>query len=410
MKKQNKTDKLPVGVYHRNKMSSQLWITYHDENGKKIKESAKTTDPDIARAYRDKRLREAAENKLIPTRKFESITVGEILDFWWERHGKTKRGFQYLMHRLDKFKKIKARNFMPETIDNFLKELQKTLSPSSVNHYRTILNSSFNFAIKWKKYDDNPIVVIPQIPEREARDRFVEVGELAALIGQCQKEKDFELQGFIILAACTGMRKTSILSRKWSELDLDADFPYIYMPKKDSKNKRSNRLPLPNLCVIALKQLPSYGKHDYLFPARPNVKYKDVEKFQKPHAWDIGKRFRRIRDLAGITDLRIHDLRHFATTMLFMEGVADAIIRKMTGHRSDELERYKHFSPDFQKQTTGLIAGRLTEELEGTNWGTAPEKEKSRQDDDSEPIDSIDVNGGADGTRTRDLQRDRLAF
>jgi hypothetical protein len=44
-----------------------------------------------------------------------------------------------------------------------------------------------------------------------------------------------------------------------------------------------------------------------------------------------------------------------------MEGVADAIIRKMTGHRSEELERYKHLSPDFMNQTTGLIAGKLTE-------------------------------------------------
>jgi integrase len=403
-------NKLPKGVYHRNKNNDQLWITYHDENGKKIKESAHTTEPDVAKAFRDKRLAAVAERRLIPTRQYESITVGEILDFWWERHGQFKRGFQYKMHRLDKFRKIKARKFAPETIDDFLKELAKTLSPSSVNHYRTILNSSFNFAIRWKKYDDNPVSVIPQMPEREARDRFVEVSELAALLEQCQKEKDFELQGFITLAACTGLRKTAILSRRWDEVKLDVDYPYIHLPKRDSKNKRSNRLPLPNLCVTVLKQLPSYGQHEYLFPARPNVRFRDASKFQKPHAWDIGKRFRRIRDLAGIEDLRIHDLRHFATTMLFMEGVADAIIRKMTGHRSDELERYKHFSPEFKKQTTELIAGKLLEELEGTNWGTEGKNEESSSGDASETADNKDVNGGADGARTRDLQRDRLAF
>lgn len=366
--------KLPRGVYHRYKDRPHLWIRYQDEHGKTIKESAQTTNPEIARAFRDKRLNQAAENKLIPTRRFETITVGEILDFWWERHGKTKRGFMYLMHRLDKFRKIKARNFLPEKIDEFLKDLLKTHSPSSVNHYRTILNSSFNFAINWKKYDDNPVRVIPQIPEREARDRFVEVSELAALITQCQIVKDFELQGFIILAACTGLRKTGVLSRKWTEVQLDVEFPSIYLPKKDSKNKRSNRLPLPQMCVLALKQLPSYGNHEYLFPARPNVKYK--ENFSRPYAWDLGKRFRRVRDLAGIEDLRIHDLRHFATTMLFMEGVADAIIRKMTGHRSEELERYKHFSPSFKNQTTQLIAGKLEEELKGTFLGTNPENEK----------------------------------
>lgn len=84
----------------------------------------------------------------------------------------------------------------------------------------------------------------------------------------------------------------------------------------------------------------------------------------------------------------------------------------MTGHGSDELERYKHLSPSFSQQTTELIAGKLVDELEGkgTFLTQQPENEKSRQSDDSETTDNKEVNGGADGTRTRDLQRDRLAF
>lgn len=57
--------------------------------------------------------------------------------------------------------------------------------------------------------------------------------------------------------------------------------------------------------------------------------------------------------------------------------LANVVIRKMTSHRSDELERYKHFSPDFRKQTAGLIAGKLTEKMEGTNWGTGAKNQKS---------------------------------
>jgi integrase len=241
--------------------------------------------------------------------------------------------------------------------------------------------------------------MVKQIPEREARDRFVEVSELVALIGKCQEENDLELQGFIILAACTGMRKGEIMPRKWSEVRVDDEYPYIYTAK--TKNKRPKRLPLPGLAILALKQLPSYQTHEYLFPAKPNVKYKGD--FQKPHAWDLGKRFRRVCKLAGISDLRIHDLRHFATTMLFIEGVSDAIIRKMTGHRSDELERYKHFSPAFKQQTVELIAGQLTERL-GTNWGTGAEKETPAAKRRAQPPAVPGFNGGADGTRTRDLR------
>ena len=281
--------KLPKGVYQRNKSSPQLWISYNDEFGKQIKESAHTTDLTLAEQYRNKRLNQVAERKLMPTRKFESITVAEILDFWWERHAKHRNNkFSYLLPRLDKFRPLKARNLTPEMVQDFLDELLKTLSPASVNHYRTILNSAFNFAIKWKKYDDNPVRPISQIPEREARDRFVEVAELASLIEQCQKLKDYELQAFIILAACTGLRKGAIMPRKWEEVRVDDEFPFIHMPKKDSKNRRSSRLPLPTLCIFALKQLPSYGKDEYLFPARPNARFKDKEKFSKPHALGYG--------------------------------------------------------------------------------------------------------------------------
>jgi hypothetical protein len=59
----------------------------------------------------------------------------------------------------------------------------------------------------------------------------------------------------------------------------------------------------------------------------------------------------------------------------------------MTGYRSEELGRYKHLSPDFLNQTTGLIAGKLTDELEGTFWDALDKAEKSRQNDDSQTTD-----------------------
>lgn len=152
------------------------------------------------------------------------------------------------------------------------------------------------------------------------------------------------------------------------------------------------------------------GKHEYLFPARPNVRFKEVEKFSRPHAWDLGKRFRRICTKAKVPDLRIRDLRHFATTMLFIEGVADAIIRKMTGHRSEELERYKHLSLALKQQTVELIAGRLSRQL-STNLSPASKNAKGRSEERPDVPHLRGFNGGADGTRSaRRTDPDRLGF
>ena len=69
----------------------------------------------------------------------------------------------------------------------------------------------------------------------------------------------------------------------------------------------------------------------------------------------------------------------------FIEGMADTIIRKMTGHRSEQLERYKHLSPQFLRQTNALIVGKFENELEGnkigTFLGTQPENEKSHPEE-----------------------------
>jgi hypothetical protein len=73
---------------------------------------------------------------------------------------------------------------------------------------------------------------------------------------------------------------------------------------------------------------------------------------------DLFVRFRWVYRLADVTALEIHDLCHFATAKLFIESVADNIISKMTDHRSQELDRNKHFSPQFLKETSGRIAGK----------------------------------------------------
>ena len=85
---------------------------------------------------------------------------------------------------------------------------------------------------------------------------------------------------------------------------------------------------------------------------------------------------------------------------MFLRGIPEAIIRKLTGHRSRELERYEHLSPGLKRQTVELIAKVLTD--------TATDTVDSEGEKESSEV--IERNGGDDGARTRDLRRDRPAF
>jgi integrase len=106
--------------------------------------------------------------------------------------------------------------------------------------------------------------------------------------------------------------------------------------------------------VTALRALPSYGHHEYVFPAKLNPPFKC--NFKRPHAWDFGKRFRRAAKLAGVDALRIHDLRHFAASTLTGAGIEDNIIGLLTGHKSWELQRYQYLRGGLKRKTLDLIA------------------------------------------------------
>ena len=356
--------KLPTGVYRRLN-SPYLWIRYPDEFGKETRESTKQCDAEVAEKIRARRLAESAMRRHFPTRKFDEASFRELHDFWWKLHGReTKSGFEYLTPEiLEWFGDMKARAITSETVKEYLDQKQLGgLSASSLNHRRTILNSIFNFAIRWKKFDENPVAAIPQFREPRGRRLMPTTRQIHKLLGEARKISD-ELWVFLLLLITTSARTMEILSRRWSEVYLDVDIPYIYVP--ETKSGREKILYLTEEDVDALKQLPSYvEENEYVFPSRPTARFPNPK---KPHRWSFGKKFREAARNAGLRkkagepeeNLRIHDLRHFSISIMTSRGVPEPVIRLISGHSSRELRRYQHLMGDIPKQTVHLIAEEL---------------------------------------------------
>ena len=61
--------------------------------------------------------------------------------------------------------------------------------------------------------------------------------------------------------------------------------------------------------------------------------------------------FGRARELAGIEDLRFHDLRHTFASRLVQQGVPLYEVMHLTGHKSVSMvQRYAHLAPDYQSR------------------------------------------------------------
>jgi integrase len=309
----------------------------------------------VAQDILAKRKTEVAMRVHFPTRAFDTVTFAELADYWWQAHGsKTRSQFDYLYPRvLEYFTDKRAREITPDAVDAFLDHLatERKLSASSINHHRTIVNGIFNFAVKRGRFDKNPVAAVRQWQEPPGRDRIVSPAEFRMLWDKA--EGDREMRAFLALAGTTTMRKGEVLSLRWDRVHFE-DAPYATLVRTKTGHQR--HVPIPQSIIKTLKALPSHCSHEYLFPSRPTAR---CPKPQRPYRWDLGKQFRALAKATGIQNVCIHDLRHAGATILMTLGVPDPIVRKVTGHRSRELERYQHLTPELRAQTVNLITTEL---------------------------------------------------
>jgi Phage integrase family/Phage integrase SAM-like domain len=233
--------KLPKGIHVHE--SGSVYICYKNEHGKIIRENTHQTDIKAAELMLAQARTDVAMKRRFASLTFESVKFIDLFNEWWSNHGsRTRSKFQYRTPRvIGRFKNLEAREITPDSVRAFLADLRtEGLAASSINQCRTILCSVFNYAIRFEKYDKNPVSVVPQEREPPGRHRFPEPEEIVEMIRVCEEKGDLELKAFLVLAPTTGMRKGEILARKWSDIDIDSANPCIYV--RQTKNDEPKRI------------------------------------------------------------------------------------------------------------------------------------------------------------------------
>ena len=107
----------------------------------------------------------------------------------------------------------------------------------------------------------------------------------------------------------------------------------------DTKNGEERTVPLSSVAVTALKTLPR-GVKGKVFKLTPAM---------LTHQW------RAARITIGSPDLRVHDLRHEATSRLFEDKNFNVIeASAVTGHKTlSMLKRYANLNPDLLAKKLG---------------------------------------------------------
>ena len=156
----------------------------------------------------------------------------------------------------------------------------------------------------------------------------------------------------IWLLLLTGCRMSEILTLKWEYIDFD--HACIRFP--DSKTG-AKIIPINSSAMRLLNRISRTDKNPYVVPGKK----------LGHHLVNLEKPWRRIRKKAGLSAIRLHDLRHTFGSMLAAQGHQMPMIAKLLGHSQlQTTARYIHLAPDPVKDATNKI-GTTMDQLIGAN-------------------------------------------
>lgn len=228
-------------------------------------------------------------------------------------------------------------------------------NPRSANHALAVLSKIMSWAEDqgYRPEDSNPCRRVERYKEVK-REKFLTAAELGRLGAALDKAEAGHLAGAYAIAAIrllilTGARLNEILTLQWDHVDVGRRM--IFLP--DSKTGRKPVV-LNDAAIDVLQALPRFANNPYVICGNRHGTH--LVNLQKP--WST------VRDLAGLDNVRLHDLRHTFASVAVASGSSLPIIGRQLGHsQSQTTQRYAHLADDPVRQMTQATGKVLAEAL-----------------------------------------------
>ena len=157
----------------------------------------------------------------------------------------------------------------------------------------------------------------------------------------------------IRLIMLTGCRLREILNLRWNEVDMERGV--LWLP--DSKTGRK-AIYLPTAAVDIIRGLTPIGTYVI---AGESAGTKD----EKPRA-DLKRPWAAICKRAGVTGVRIHDLRHTCASVGVGDQMGLPVIGALLGHSNPATTRkYAHAADEVRRRAVEAIGGKIADAMGG---------------------------------------------
>lgn len=257
------------------------------------------------------------------------MTLGEFIPIYLRNHVARLKNHLQTRRRIERFvgqlAAIELGDLKRLQVMEWHRAIGETHGPHAANLALQNLRAMYARAADWDVFDGkNPGDHIKKFP-KHSRERFVQTHEMPYLISAIEEEMPRAAAYFFMLL-WTGCRRDEARCAKWTDLDLDGALWH----KPTTKTGVPHTVPLPAQLVTRLRDLPRIN--EWVFASSENV-----QNGFRAGQWSVTAvewSWRRIRRTAGLTDVRIHDLRRTAASWLAISGENLPVIQRVLNHTS----------------------------------------------------------------------------
>jgi integrase len=259
---------------------------------------------------------------------------------------------------------IQLQRLTPLQIQSFYaKKLDEGLSAKRVRGFHAVLHRALENAVKWNLVARNVCdLVTPPVPQRHEIQTLTS-DQVQRLL---QAAREHKLEALLTVAVGTGMRRGELLGLHWQDIDFKTRSLYVRrsvnrigkfgIVESEPKTQRSRRkITLPAFVIDILKQ---HQEHQQEMRTKAGMQWRETGivfcniyggYLESSNLHDA---FKGLLEKAELPNVRFHDLRHSAATILLGMGVHPKIVQELLGHStiSMTMDIYSHVLPSMQQE------------------------------------------------------------
>jgi len=300
-----------------------------------------------------------------------SVTLGVFLDEWLESMRSNLKATSWQdYHWVVKSQikpwlgKVKLRDLRARQIQAFYNtQSREGVSQHTLRKIHAILHKSLKQATRWDMISANPAASVDRPKQRRVEMTAWTEEQARSFLSGVKESRHVNLY---FLAIATGLRQGELLGLQWKDVDWGGSRLQIqrqvqrikgkglvFTEPKSRAGRRSVVLGPSSMARLKAQRMlqdaekafsgKRWEEHDLIFASTRGTPLD-----QSNVVMDFKAHLRRL----GLPEIRFHDLRHTAATIMLQEGIPSKVVQERLGHSqiSVTLDTYSHVLPSMQEE------------------------------------------------------------